>query len=112
MLFECGSGHVWETTPHIIKRGHWCPVCARVKRLTIKDMETLAKKRGGRCLSNVYINANSKLKWQCSEGHIWHTKPNVIQQGRWCPICRIEISPISAHINPYKLNKTKVTPSF
>lgn len=57
-------------------------------KLTIDDMQTFATKRGGKCLSDEYINSFSKLKWLCANGHVWEAKPgNVIRLGSWCPYC-------------------------
>ncbi|PKM92484.1 MAG: hypothetical protein CVU81_00175, partial [Euryarchaeota archaeon HGW-Euryarchaeota-1] len=42
---------------------------------------------GGKCLSTKYINANTKLKWQCKEGHRWEAIPSSIKKGSWCPVC-------------------------
>lgn len=53
----------------------------------LNDYREIAKKRGGSCLSNVYINAKTKLKWQCKEDHVWETTPNCINNGSWCPEC-------------------------
>jgi hypothetical protein len=57
------------------------------KRLTLQSMNELAKVRGGKCLSDTYLSAHSKLLWQCAEGHQWLAKSNNIQQGKWCPFC-------------------------
>jgi hypothetical protein len=50
-------------------------------------IQTLAKNRGGECLSRVYINSNEKLKWKCNKGHIWEAPLSSIRQGQWCPYC-------------------------
>jgi hypothetical protein len=57
------------------------------RKLTIEEMKTIAKKRGGKCLSEQYINTRTKVKWQCEKGHIWEALPNAIKRGQWCPIC-------------------------
>ena len=54
-------------------------------KLTIEEMHSFAQERGGKCLSKEYINARTKLKWQCKEGHIWETKPANVRRGKWCP---------------------------
>ena len=52
-------------------------------------MQELAKEKGGKCLSSEYINTQTKLKWQCSDGHIWFAKPRSIRNnGSWCPECK------------------------
>lgn len=92
LLWECVEGHQWEATPDSINRGTWCPICgreksAKSKRLTIDEMHLLAENRGGICLSTNYINARTKLLWECKRGHQWEAKPDSIKRGSWCPIC-------------------------
>lgn len=90
LLWECSQGHQWETTPCNIKQGCWCPICAGNTKLTIEEMKIIAKKNGGKCLSEEYINDSTKLLWECSQGHQWKAVPNSIKQGRWCPQCGIK----------------------
>jgi urease gamma subunit len=86
--WQCKQGHIWEATPNNVKNGTWCPQCSGNKKLSIKDMERIAESRGGKCLSTKYINANTRLSWQCEKGHLWDAIPNSIKRGSWCPICR------------------------
>jgi hypothetical protein len=59
------------------------------KVTTIIDMKKLAKLFKGKCLSEKYVDAYSKLKWECSEGHTWETTPNkIINEYQWCSKCR------------------------
>jgi len=52
-------------------------------------MDELAAKFNGFCLDNEYINANTKMKWQCSKGHQFETESASIKnRGSWCPICK------------------------
>jgi len=85
--WECASGHQWKTTPENIQRGTWCPQCAGKQRKTLEDMKILASANGGRCLSDTYINSETKLFWQCGVGHQWKAAPENIQQGSWCKRC-------------------------
>ncbi|MEE9378599.1 MAG: hypothetical protein V3V33_11270, partial [Candidatus Lokiarchaeia archaeon] len=87
LIWQCKEGHVWKAKADHIKNGHWCPKCAGVEKLTLNDMHELARKKEGKCLSEEYINAQTKIIWQCKEGHIWKATPNKIQSGRWCPLC-------------------------
>ena len=87
LKWKCAEGHQWEAQPSHIKTGTWCPYCNRNVKLTIEEMQKIAKSRGGKCLSDVYINANTKLLWECAEGHQWHATPSKIKQGKWCPYC-------------------------
>lgn len=43
--------------------------------------------RGGRCLSTKYVNSQTKLRWECSQGHRWWTVPNSVRSGSWCKVC-------------------------
>ena len=87
LLWECEKGHQWEARPSGIKRGAWCPVCSGNVKLSIKDMQQIAKEKGGKCLSEKYINIDTKLLWECQYGHQWETIPYIIRSGSWCPIC-------------------------
>jgi len=88
LKWRCKEGHEWEAAPASIKHGGWCPFCARNVKLSIEEMEKIAKTRGGRCLSEKYVNAYTKLRWQCKKGHVWYSAPNSVKnQKTWCPIC-------------------------
>lgn len=82
LKWQCSKGHIWDAVP-----GHWCPECTGLLRGTIDKMKRIAKENGGECLSEDYKNSSTKLKWQCSEGHIWEAKPSGIKSGCWCPVC-------------------------
>ena len=83
----CSAGHEWSATPNQVKKGHWCPICARVARLTLTVLQEIAAQRGGRCLSLEYVNSSHLLRWQCAAGHEWRTRASAIRAGHWCPIC-------------------------
>jgi nucleoside-diphosphate-sugar epimerase len=57
------------------------------KEYTLKDMQELAKSRGGQCLSTAYKDIKSKLKWKCAFGHEWEASPRSPLTGIWCPKC-------------------------
>lgn len=88
--WECDKGHIWEASANNIRRGTWCPFC-RGKHKTIKDMQAIAEKRSGKCLSERYLNAKTKLLWQCNKGHKWEAIPDSIRRGSWCPYCSNKI---------------------
>jgi hypothetical protein len=55
-------------------------------------MQKIAAERGGACLSKVYRNNTTKLRWRCQFGHEWEAVPGSIVRtrnfkGSWCPIC-------------------------
>jgi len=88
LLWECAEGHQWKTPPNYIQQGNWCPFCAGTVPLTIDDMHVIAKERGGKCLSENYLNTDTKLLWECAEGHRWEATPGTIKHNdSWCPQC-------------------------
>ena len=89
LAWLCSEGHEWEASPvNIIHDNTWCPNCNGNLRLAIEDMQDLALQRGGQCLSSVYVNQKSILRWECSEGHVWDSMAaNIRNGGCWCPHC-------------------------
>lgn len=88
LLWECAKGHHWQAAPHKIIEGRWCQTCAgHARRNTIENMQAIATQRGGRCLSEHYVDNTTKLHWICSLGHAWWTRPMGIVRGTWCPSC-------------------------
>jgi nucleoside-diphosphate-sugar epimerase len=57
------------------------------REYTLQDMQTLAKSRGGECLSKEYSNIKTMLKWKCAFGHTWEATPRLHLTGHWCPKC-------------------------
>ncbi len=87
LLWECSEGHTWQAKPSHIAGGHWCPSCEGNRRLSIEQMREVARSRGGQCLSDEYVNAFQKLRWECANGHRWEAIPNAIMKGHWCGTC-------------------------
>ena len=87
LLWQCGLGHRWKAVPASIRKGSWCPECAGVKRGTIQEMREIAESRGGICVSELYVNTATKLRWRCRAGHEWNAAPLHIKRGHWCPLC-------------------------
>ena len=87
LTWRCAAGHEWRAVPVDVKRGSWCPYCARTVRLTLQELQAEANRRGGRCLSRMYANAEKHLRWKCAVGHEWEATPASIRQGTWCPYC-------------------------
>ena len=58
------------------------------KKYTIDNAHFIAKNKGGYCLSNLYLNSHSKLKWQCQEQHVFlMSLDSIINKNYWCPEC-------------------------
>lgn len=84
---ECENGHTWNVKPNEIKQGSWCPRC--LKNCPIKAQENLYKivnEKNGKILGK-YVNSQTKIQFECSQGHQWEAKPNGIIQGTWCSKC-------------------------
>ena len=88
MEWECSEHHKWYAVMYDIKNGgKWCPTCAGVVKLTLKDCQDLAISKNGKCLSNEYINNRTKMEWECEKGHKWSARLYNIKLGKWCPSC-------------------------
>lgn len=62
----------------------------RNTKYTIDEIVKIAKLKNGELLSKTYINAHSKLRWKCNQGHIWQANLAGIVRGKWCPKCAIK----------------------
>lgn len=88
MKVECVKNHIFQITPHKIKQGQWCRKCAGLERGTIEDIRKIVEgKWAGKLHSTVYINAHTKLKVQCINGHLFKITPHQLKQGKWCGVC-------------------------
>ena len=90
LLWECVEEHRWKALPTNVNRGTWCPVCAKgnsghSQRLSLEDMMPLAKKYGGKCLSEKYVNSQTKLTWSScitdENGKARHCSPAISVSG-------------------------------
>tara|TARA_R100001224_G_C3967223_1_gene131242 strand:+ start:265 stop:753 length:489 start_codon:yes stop_codon:yes gene_type:complete len=58
------------------------------KKAWLVLMKSIAKERGGECLSEEYRGQKVKLKFVCSEGHEFESTPdNINLKGSWCKVC-------------------------
>jgi hypothetical protein len=58
-----------------------------MSRYNIEYFKEFAIKKGGRCISDTYINGTTKMEFKCSCGNVWVAEPRHIVEGRWCPRC-------------------------
>lgn len=88
----------WWATPDNIARGRSHPSrkAEKIKKtfienhgqvITIDDCQRLATSKGGKFLSEEYINSNTKYKWECQHGHQWVTTHGSVNAGSWCGVC-------------------------
>ncbi len=92
LQFKCVNGHTWESISSNIIKGSWCPTCGIEKRASqsrdnIGIFKRIATEKGGKCLSDNYINALHTLEFECNKGHRWRAQPQRIKIGQWCRKC-------------------------
>lgn len=91
--WQCSEGHIWKTSAGSIFNGRWCRICTYKEtgvklRKDIEEFRKVALERGGKLLSEEYINNKVPLLWECKFGHQWKTtSKHVVNRGSWCPIC-------------------------
>ena len=52
-----------------------------MKTLPIQKMQRLAEANNGACLSKVYVDYVTPLRWECENGHRWKAPPAIIKRG-------------------------------
>ncbi len=57
------------------------------KSKLLEELHEIARKYGGYCLSNEYINSKEKLLFECKHGHQFESCRNYLKAGNWCPFC-------------------------
>ena len=56
-------------------------------RITLVDLQKIAERKGGKCLSEKYLRNSDKYQWKCSLKHEWKASWANIRAGTWCPTC-------------------------
>lgn len=85
--WRCAEGHVWKAVGTTVKHRTWCPYCGHSVKLTIEEMQAIARTRGGWCVSAKYVDIATKLRWRCARGHEWEATPGSVKSGKWCRRC-------------------------
>jgi hypothetical protein len=80
-------GHQFRAFPYNVIQGYWCRICAGLEIDGMSEAAILASERGGKCLSEQYLNAREPLEWICKDGHVWKAPLNEVKRGRWCKKC-------------------------
>jgi hypothetical protein len=106
---ECSQGHQWDPMYGDVvgNKKTWCPYCSGYILIEpLKQLQDIAKSKGGKCLSTEYINDYTKYKFKCNvETHsAWEATASNIKYGFWCKECGyIKVS--EARINPNGLQE-------
>jgi len=54
-------------------------------------LKKYVKDKGGKVLSEEYIDSKTKMRFQCENDHIWETRPNnIVSGGHWCSKCHFD----------------------
>ena len=73
-------------------KSYKCKKCRGLCKHTIEEAKEIAKQRNGECLSDIYINAATKLLWKCHYNHKWSaTLSSVMVNCTWCPTCNVSV---------------------
>jgi hypothetical protein len=100
-LFRCNKGHEWMSLPRIVMFAAGCPLCVGWTREEInskmhtdeRDIEMIDE----------YIDAKTRVTFQCSFSHRWITTPANVLNGTGCPSCATHGFDISKPAHSYIL---------
>lgn len=54
----------------------------------LNKCKRIARQRGGECLSDRYVNTQTRMHWRCANNHEWKAiLANVVYKNKWCPAC-------------------------
>jgi hypothetical protein len=88
MEWRCSRGHEWtRSSRKTVAFDRWCLNCNGVKARVMKKIHRAVADRGGKCLTNDYVNDRSPLSLICENGHNWVTALRNVRVGKWCPTC-------------------------
>jgi hypothetical protein len=63
------------------------------REVELENLRNLAAERGGRLLSDTYVDNQTKLLWQCGKNHPpWYAAPYSVKAGTWCNKCGEDIT--------------------
>jgi|APSaa5957512622_1039677.scaffolds.fasta_scaffold03191_5 hypothetical protein len=59
-----------------------------MRKYTLEEIQKFAVEKGGKCLSEEYVDSTKKMLWECSKGHRWETSASsIINHSSWCRKC-------------------------
>jgi hypothetical protein len=93
MEWECKNKHIFKLTLGAVRNNkRWCRLCF-VNSIShdIDVAHKLASQYEGKCLSTVYVNLETPMKWECKNGHTWEVAMSHIKNGNtWCRKCHLQ----------------------
>lgn len=85
-LFVCDTGHDWHARPADVMRGHGCPHCAGLMKLTAEIVNERIAYRQLK-LEGEYISSSKRATFSCAQGHRWEATPGSVLAGAGCSAC-------------------------
>jgi len=88
LLLVCPQNHEFKMAwNNFHNQGQRCSTCSGKKKKTIEEVKQYVEEFGYKCLSEKYVNKDTKLKIECDKGHQrWVTWAS-IKYGNRCTIC-------------------------
>ena len=88
----CGEGHIWTAKVASRASGKGCPVCAgNIVLEGFNDLQTthpdIALEAVGWDPKTLTSGAEKKVRWRCSENHLYTSNVKDRTQGHGCPAC-------------------------
>lgn len=96
--FNCDCGHTFETSPHSVSSGNWCPYESNHKLCNNNDCNQCYQKSFAShpkssywseentiLAREVFKNTGTKYKFNCDCKHGFFQSPHQITSGHWCP---------------------------
>ncbi len=59
----------------------------KISKKSLDEINNIAIKRGGKCISDIYINNRTYMIFECNNGHQWKSTSSNIKSGKWCKLC-------------------------
>ena len=113
--FKCHiCGNIFYTTPDSVLRGHKCRNCINIDSTYTKEQvqEKIDKFNTGIKIIGDYINTTTPVLVQCTHGHAYYTKAELLLTGCGCRICKNQKSKKTHddYLNELKQKNTLITP--
>lgn len=89
-ICETADGYKIKISLGNLKAGKIPSIAFKSNKYSIENINRWCKlnDKDFKCISSVYIKANSLLDWKCNRGHVWSANWNSINSGSGCPKCK------------------------
>lgn len=91
MKLKCSNNHIFsQNFDSLINKSMWCPQCSEAERLNkyLIQAKQYAENKDGKCLSNEFVNAKTRMLWTCVNNHIFEKGTDKVYGGWWCQSCK------------------------